>query len=244
MHKGLVCCYSAFFRAACTAESKEAISGHVRLPDDSAEIFDLFMQWLYTGKLQDDAFDAKQGSWTESIKLYILADKLQVPTIKNAVLDQMVSTADHAVAFSYEKDKFPSNADISLAYGSTSQTSLMRTFLAELFAIMQSFSIEKDEIPKDYLYDLALSQRAGKRVAGGPPTSMKTPCRYHEYDEAGEDHDCVARRGEHQHCCEESTGRMAEFCLASFEIGQILIGPPATIAGSRPCLHTTNRAGV
>jgi len=54
--------------------------------------------------------------------------------------------------------------------------------LAELFALLQTFSTEKDEVPKDYLYDLALALWFGGKAAPGLPASMKKRCRYHEHD--------------------------------------------------------------
>lgn len=122
VHKNLVCHYSAFFTAACTGQSREATSGEVKLPKGGAENFDFFVQWLYTPKLDGILTKTKLPFWTTIIELYVLADKLQIPALKNAILDELMSRADYAVVFACFRENFPTNADICAAYANTPPT--------------------------------------------------------------------------------------------------------------------------
>ena len=187
VHKEIICHYSAYFRAACKGEFLEAKTGKVKLPEDRIELFDLFVKWVYSQNLEKvlaDVADVALPFWTALIDLYVLADRLQVLTLKNAILDRMLCKAHGALRDSRGRDKFPSNADICHAYENTPPTSPITTFLAELFALRRDFTIEKDEVPKDYLYDLALGLRLRWDCRYGLPPLMKEPCRYHEHDGA------------------------------------------------------------
>lgn len=190
VHKEIICNYSDYFRAACTGEFLEAKSGRVRLPEDHAELFDLFVQWVYSQNLEQVLAQATRPLWTTLVELYILADKLRALTLKNTIMDRMLCKAHGALRYSRGREEFPSNADISLAYDNTPPpTSPMTKFFAELFSlkrafISEEFTIEKDEVPKDYLYDLALALRLRWDGRYGLPSVMKELCRYHEHDSA------------------------------------------------------------
>lgn len=186
VHKEIICHHSPFFKAACTGHFREAEDRVVKLPDDRAELFDIFLQWLYSQNLQQVFAEVTLPAWTTFIELYILADKLQVRTLKSAIMDQMVCRAV-AAGGSYQREKFPTNADIRLAYETTPPTSPMRQFLAELFAFLQELPIDKDEVPKDYLYDLAIAQRLGGDWQYPMRSILRTPCRYHERENGGRD---------------------------------------------------------
>lgn len=184
VHRDIICQYSAYFRAACTGEFVQAKSGKFKLLEHRAEIFDLFLQWLYSQNLQQVLANVELPSWTTLIELYMLADTLLVQTLKNAIMDRLLCKAHVALRQLRCRERFPSNADISLAYENTPPTSPMTKFLSELFALLRDFTIEKDEIPKDYLYDLALGLRLRLDGSSGLPPLMKEPCRYHEHDSA------------------------------------------------------------
>ncbi|KAI9880817.1 MAG: hypothetical protein M1830_000253 [Pleopsidium flavum] len=119
VQKNLVCHYSTFFRAACLGQFREAESGGVKLPNESAETFDLFVHWLYTQKLDSSLSESLLTFLTAFIELYILAEKMQVPALRNCILDYMVSKADCAIRCVFPRRRFPTNADKSTAYAKT-----------------------------------------------------------------------------------------------------------------------------
>lgn len=184
VHKHIISHSSAFFKAACTGHFLEAESQKVKLLDDRAELFDLFVQWLYSQDLKQILKDVTLPIWRTLIELYMLADKLQVLKLKNTILDQMLCMAGEVFirvpSRPPAREEFPTNVDISLAYENTPVTSPMRKFLAELFALLPDFSVEKDEVPKDYLYDLAMAMKFHWVARYGLPDDMKKRGRYHE----------------------------------------------------------------
>ncbi|MCJ1365703.1 hypothetical protein MMC16_004828 [Acarospora aff. strigata] len=190
VHKNILCQQSSFFKAALMGRFKEAAAGKVELPEDRPELFDHFVQWIYTQDLKQVIAEATPSRWTTLFKLYVLADKLQVETLKNAIMDYVLYMAQVAVKDGAPRAEYPTNADISAVYENTPPASPMRKFLSELFALLPKFSIEKDEVSKDYLFDLAIVLRLHNKVSTGLPCIMKEPCRYHEHDSA-EKRTCV-----------------------------------------------------
>ncbi|KAF2500044.1 hypothetical protein BU16DRAFT_522892 [Lophium mytilinum] len=49
LYESLLCSYSDFFRAALQGGFKEAKEKRVALPEEDPEVFELFVQWLFTG---------------------------------------------------------------------------------------------------------------------------------------------------------------------------------------------------
>jgi len=52
IHKNLICKYSSFFRKAFTSNNEEGSDGHINLPDDWPESFELLYGWLRSGQVE------------------------------------------------------------------------------------------------------------------------------------------------------------------------------------------------
>jgi hypothetical protein len=52
VHKNLICKHSSFFRKAFTNSCKEGNDGHINLPDDCPESFELLYEWLYSRQVK------------------------------------------------------------------------------------------------------------------------------------------------------------------------------------------------
>lgn len=137
---------------------------------------------MYSQNLKRVLVGATLPSWTTLIELYVLADRLQALALKNAIVDRLLCKAHVALWKKLPgRESFPSNAEITFAYENTPPTSPITKLISEVFALLEEFTIEKDEVPKDYLYDLALGQRLRWDGRRGLPPPMKEPCRYHEH---------------------------------------------------------------
>ncbi|THW56372.1 hypothetical protein D6D20_08756 [Aureobasidium pullulans] len=85
LHKGLLCFYSDYFRAAFNGSFKEATDGKIELMEVEPEVFDIFQVWLYSRRLQtsEDSFP----SYTTLAQLWVFGDKHQIPLLQNEVMD-------------------------------------------------------------------------------------------------------------------------------------------------------------
>ena len=75
---------SRFFEKAFQGNFLEAVTRVLHFTDISAEQFAIFADWFGTGQL--DAY-----SLEEMLCLYILADRLDVPTFRRAITDKLVT---------------------------------------------------------------------------------------------------------------------------------------------------------
>ena len=81
----LLITHSTFFQACLLSTFHEAASNVVDLPDDEAEIFEMFIQYLYTGTA---AFS--DHTPIQVAKAWVLGDKLDSPIFTFQVLRQLV----------------------------------------------------------------------------------------------------------------------------------------------------------
>ena len=104
IHQGLICEYSAYFRAALKeGRFAEGRDGLVKLGDDDSQTFGTFMNWLYTSKLppRPDAVQLKLDSsdpdlaalWSYYdylLKAWIFGDARGMPKFQDHVMDELV----------------------------------------------------------------------------------------------------------------------------------------------------------
>lgn len=133
LHKGLLCSWSGFFKAALNGNFIET-EGTVKLPEQDPETFRYFVNWLYTGKLTGfhyprttkptiaelslEALDERKAQdlasiqnldlcndqltalyqalyrdtpFSSLISLYILADVLQVPALRDPLISLLIA---------------------------------------------------------------------------------------------------------------------------------------------------------
>ena len=89
VHKDFLCEASPFFRAALTTDFKEATEERVTLLEDDADTVDRFVQWLYTKSYQLSSSERSDEHYLQLARLYVLADKLQVCTLKDEIIREL-----------------------------------------------------------------------------------------------------------------------------------------------------------
>jgi hypothetical protein len=153
----------------------------VKLPEDELEIFGLYIQLLYSGKLPlQDTLSTKDGGnvninresaetvdnydgdsineeFGKLCQVYVLSDKLQDTTAKNAIIDAYVEcTNQHRKG----GDGLPSFEEIKIVYSGTLPSSVMRRLIVDLYITYgNSFDIDKedrDALPEDFLFELVV----------------------------------------------------------------------------------------
>ncbi|KAF7196293.1 hypothetical protein HII31_02360 [Pseudocercospora fuligena] len=90
IHKGVVGFYSGYFEGALRGTFAEALSCKIRLAEEDATTFSLFVHWLYTRKIHvsDEAADHEQ-TFETLCDLWLFADRRQVPLLMNACIDAL-----------------------------------------------------------------------------------------------------------------------------------------------------------
>ena len=91
-HRGILCQYSSFFRAALLGNFREAEEGLVVLPDDDPSTFKIFNTWLYSRRIRGQLQNGKEVPCEaiELVKLFIFGDMRGIPALRNDVIDAFV----------------------------------------------------------------------------------------------------------------------------------------------------------
>ena len=107
IHKPLLCTLSPYFRAACGPNWFQSGCKRVSLTTDDPGLVELIVQWMYTGNFKYYTMEAtdfisalsgrqfRQESVDTLIRLYILADKLQIPVLQDRVITELLETNLH-----------------------------------------------------------------------------------------------------------------------------------------------------
>jgi hypothetical protein len=96
LHKDLLCAHSPFFETCLRSKFLERQKDQVELPEDSPEVFEHFVNWIYR---EDVIKPSDQPTLELAVHTYVFADKLCMPAFKNRLMSRIrayhVSTAVH-----------------------------------------------------------------------------------------------------------------------------------------------------
>ncbi|RFU24056.1 hypothetical protein B7463_g12285, partial [Scytalidium lignicola] len=154
---------------------KESGQRLVRLEEDDPNTFELYLHWLYRDTLPvriDEPGPASNSEYLQLAKAYILGDKLQDSDFKDVVTDAMIDKCKSKA--SDGRSWFPVGPVIKCIYDNTLESSKARRLLVDIYVHNGSGSwisdwAKKDDIPKDFLYDITialLSKRGGSEGVG------------------------------------------------------------------------------
>ena len=99
VHKGIISAKSRFFAAACSERWIEGKEKNVRLPDVDASVFQSYLAWVYSGKLDVTCFSSNfvdeetpggARNVAKYLELYLLGDALDDIRLRNKVLQTLV----------------------------------------------------------------------------------------------------------------------------------------------------------
>ncbi|CAI6062719.1 unnamed protein product [Clonostachys chloroleuca] len=98
VHRAVVCPRSKFFEAACRHNFKEAITAEINLPEDDPVAIKIMMNHFYNLNYSDGSettsetgsalAEAKKFSLLDHAKVYSLAEKYGVPSLKKLAMDK------------------------------------------------------------------------------------------------------------------------------------------------------------
>ncbi|KAF2491102.1 hypothetical protein BU16DRAFT_143700 [Lophium mytilinum] len=194
-HMGLLVHYSEYFRAAFTGSFKEAEKKELTLDEVEERTFGFFMDWLYSKKLPEDCGSGERSSIYPPqpctcnedegryplVKLYIFADRYQIPNFRKDVLDVIFQRYNRDDMFDLH-----SNVEVIEAFESLLPNSPLCRFYIDLFA-RRYYPIKWDtdgddrlsaHLPHAYLY--GVMQEMGRLLHGTAVNKMEL-CDYHEH---------------------------------------------------------------
>ncbi|CAD6449301.1 77df6434-a89c-49e6-a664-b6a9ae784c83 [Sclerotinia trifoliorum] len=142
VHKSLICHYSPYFKAAFTSGFEETSTGIMKLGDVDLDVFELFFYWLYTQRLNkwrnesqlslekaiiNAGNESKQRSRIRTLlELYVFADMVQVPAIKNNCIKEYYEMAIP------EKEYLTERKNLAYIWEHTNESDLIRKFMVDL----------------------------------------------------------------------------------------------------------------
>ncbi|MCJ1422540.1 hypothetical protein MMC29_000420 [Sticta canariensis] len=135
VHRELLCSVSPVFEATFNRELgfRESHTSYCTLPETRVEVFQYFVQWLYTRSLEHEDLVGSKPAYSRLIRMYVLGDLLGATMLKNAVIDKMVEVVNQTLAC-------PIPADTELLYQNTMETAKLRILMLDVF---ENRNIEK-----------------------------------------------------------------------------------------------------
>ncbi|KAF2219923.1 hypothetical protein BDZ85DRAFT_204867, partial [Elsinoe ampelina] len=112
LHTELLVSVSPFFAAALQGHFAESASQTVTLPEEKPEMFEWFVQWLYTGSLSTAGATncAPPQEYFLLIDLYALSDRLLTTSMSNHIIDTVARLSETT-------NSVPTPSDTWLLYG-------------------------------------------------------------------------------------------------------------------------------
>lgn len=100
------------------------------LPEDDVELFNDFVQWLYHQRYvippSDLNMEKKGGYFTQTMQLYVLADKYGVTSLKNSIVDVLFVQAQITTGT-------PGLKSVGYLYNNTRPTSRIRAMITDWY---------------------------------------------------------------------------------------------------------------
>jgi hypothetical protein len=115
VHKSFACHYSPVFKLAFDNEIMERQTRRYRLANTSANTAQLLVQWIYTQNVGVRKITEKPAGERKSqslVQLWILAEKLEIPRLQNAVVREFQALRDRGepvptLSLKYVYEHFP-----------------------------------------------------------------------------------------------------------------------------------------
>ena len=159
LHKNLICQYSDYFREAFSASFEEGNDGHINLPDDWPESFEVVYGWLYSRRVEAADFYTN-GLISPAlfwVSVYILSDRLLIKEIQSIAFGRITEIFNDIVQV------IPTARFITELFEYGSCNSILETYVIRHSAFWLTTSTDIDSLE----WELALKadERFGVGVA-------------------------------------------------------------------------------
>ncbi|KAH8774805.1 hypothetical protein BGZ57DRAFT_373241 [Hyaloscypha finlandica] len=143
VHQNFICYYSPFFDAAFNGNFTEGNTRSMKLEDTSTEAFGIFVNWLYTGDIENNKRDLP--SCEALIHLWLLADLVLVPRLQNEAMWKLEEAR-------LLRKRLPSSV-LARAYEHTSKGSPLRRYIVRTWPNIRN-CVDYDKYPLELLVDI------------------------------------------------------------------------------------------
>lgn len=178
VHKDVVCASSKFFKAACSTRWKEGQEKVVRLPTVKPAVFEMYMDWLYFGKIVNSASYATPSLLDPFIHLSLLGDMVDDKNLRNKAMDALQAKA-------YEEKVSPCPRQIHHIWENTSERSMLRKWALDIVFLRRGpngFEENVAKYPPEFLQQIAVKAMQQAQIVSGSDFLAKSQ----EYQEADE----------------------------------------------------------
>lgn len=181
-HEGILRHHSAYFKGAInamgTAGFAQGKENMITITDTEIKVFESFRDWLYTGKLSEEAKESRKFL----CKAWVFGDMRGIPMYKNAIMDSLIErcvnnwhTLDDLTAFIYHN---------------TGEGSQLRRFAVDIVALAYSdlYNFASDvedanERPSEYLLDVMRAYTRREKRLNQEAFRKIDKCRYHDHQD-------------------------------------------------------------
>ena len=179
IHKGHICHYSPFFDAAFNGTFAEAETQMVELYEVKPETFGIFVNWIYTQDIFSEGGEIPNVQGL--VHLWLLADRLLVPSLQNKALDLIESTRQQK-----GNDRLPSEI-FPVIYENTNAESALRLYVVRVCSAPYLAKIKNTKnYPHEMLVDVINAIRHRSMSKDRLASVDMEP--FHLEEEKGDDH--------------------------------------------------------
>jgi len=151
---------SKFFQAALNRNWKEKKDNRIVLAEVHPDVFEGYLQWLNTGVITS-SFPISKPTMFDLAELYILGDFLDDASFRNAVLDDLMTSA---------YDMWPGICSVNLAWSNTPKDSPLRALILEVWVkkpmalVVEKLVREADEYSGAFMAELLAHMAVSGRI--------------------------------------------------------------------------------
>jgi hypothetical protein len=183
VHEKLIARRSEFVRTALSKDWKESLERVIHLPKAEPRTFELYQQWLYTGRIPscgygDHTKDAQE--YRNLVDAYNLGERFLDADWKDAIVDAIINKLYCTSVF----DPRLTN----LVYDNTPLLSPLRRLLQDIYVYSGSAKWLEDmeDVNSDFAKDLCKCQMGLKNgIDPKDAPYLNISCRYHEHGPKG-----------------------------------------------------------
>lgn len=177
LHRDVICSHTQFFDTANKEKLKEGETDRVYMEDIEPHVFGLLFFWIYSGgsflqrKVGERQENTLNQTPTKLAKLWVLANRLRMPQLQNAVIDEIFSAIEvmfrdiESLQLTGETHAQLMTPFIEYAY--ETEIAMIQDLAVDRLAFGCSESVFMDVVeflPNHIVVDVAKALRAGIRM--------------------------------------------------------------------------------